>query len=32
LVRKKPFVRLRYFFRRARRLVPRFTRAIWVSP
>jgi hypothetical protein len=27
-VRKKPLVRLRYFFRRARRFVPRFTRGM----
>jgi hypothetical protein len=31
LVRKKPFVLLRYFLRRARRLVPRFTRAMGFS-
>jgi hypothetical protein len=31
LVRKKPLVLLRYFLRRARRLVPRFTRAMGFS-
>jgi hypothetical protein len=31
-VRKKPLVRLSNFLRRARRLVPRFTRGMGLSP